>query len=377
MAKDINDRPFDECTQLKLDLFREFFREWISVFAYNQSVSKIYVYDLFAGSGQDPLGHPGSPRILIQEARGKNFQYCGAFGRNGENKVKFAFNELLPGKEKELEVNVNKELSSCKNDCPHLQCPFEKSVSFNQVSFEEILKNENFIKIMRNPKYAKFLLLDQYGYKEISDDVFKELIAYPKTDVLFYISSSNIKRFKNMPAVQKYLAIASDDYDGTKTREAHRVILNHYKSLVPNGHEYYLHGFTIKRDSNYWGVVFGSSHSYGMEKFVRVCWDHDEYSGDSNCMIDNNWGELFLKESCKRTRIKEEIKSRILTGEIATNIQGMKFALHNGCLPKFFHEVVAEMLKEDEISVKGDFNRAASKIHAVKEYSIILPNMRG
>lgn len=377
MTKDINDSPFDECTQLKLDLFREFFREWISVFAYNQGVSKIYVYDLFAGSGQDPLGHPGSPRILIQEARGKDFQYCGAFGRNGENKVKFAFNELLPDKEKELEINVNKELLSCKNDCPHPKCPFEKSVSFNQVPFEEILKNENFIKIMRNPRYAKFLLLDQYGYKQISDDVFKELIAYPKTDILFYISSSNIKRFKNMPAVQKHLAIASDDYNGTKTREAHRVIVNHYKSLVPDGHEYYLHGFTIKRDSNYWGVVFGSSHSYGMEKFVKVCWAHDKYSGESNCNIDDDIGELFCSVSNKKTQIKEEIRHRILAREIVTNKQGMEFALHNGCLPKFFHDVVAEMIKKNEISVGGDFNRAATKIHAVKVYNIILPNMRG
>ena len=72
---DINDKPFDEGTLLKLDIFRECFREWFPVFVHNPSISHIFIYDMFAGSGKDSLGNPGSPLILVQEARGDNKQH--------------------------------------------------------------------------------------------------------------------------------------------------------------------------------------------------------------------------------------------------------------------------------------------------------------
>ena len=58
MAKNINKDPFDEATQLKLEIFRECFREWLPVFIHNPTIEKIYSYDFFAGSGTDSEGNP-------------------------------------------------------------------------------------------------------------------------------------------------------------------------------------------------------------------------------------------------------------------------------------------------------------------------------
>lgn len=54
--KDINNKPFDEGTRLKLDIFRDCFREWFPVFVRNPAISRIYIYDMFAGSGKDSTG---------------------------------------------------------------------------------------------------------------------------------------------------------------------------------------------------------------------------------------------------------------------------------------------------------------------------------
>lgn len=76
MAKDINKSEYTEGTKLKLEIFRECFREWFPVFIHNPFVKQIYVYDLFAGSGVDAVGNIGSPLILLSEARGDKRQHC-------------------------------------------------------------------------------------------------------------------------------------------------------------------------------------------------------------------------------------------------------------------------------------------------------------
>ncbi|MDX9883994.1 MAG: hypothetical protein RBS73_18185, partial [Prolixibacteraceae bacterium] len=99
MATNINKSPFDEATKLKLEIFRECFREWLPVFVHNPSIKRIYIYDFFAGSGSDSIGNPGSPLILLQEAKGENCKICDAVGGK---QIIFAFNELLEGKNREL-----------------------------------------------------------------------------------------------------------------------------------------------------------------------------------------------------------------------------------------------------------------------------------
>ena len=76
MAKNINKQVYSEETLLKLDIFRECFREWFPVFLHNKYIQKIFIYDFFAGSGLDAEGNYGSPLILLDEAKGENLMYC-------------------------------------------------------------------------------------------------------------------------------------------------------------------------------------------------------------------------------------------------------------------------------------------------------------
>ena len=74
--KDINKHPYPEATLLKLDIFRRCFRERFPEFVHHTGVKQIFIYDMFAGSGADSEGNPGSPIILLEEARGNERQHC-------------------------------------------------------------------------------------------------------------------------------------------------------------------------------------------------------------------------------------------------------------------------------------------------------------
>jgi hypothetical protein len=111
-----------------------------------------------------------------------------------------------------------------------------------------------------------------------------------------------------------------------------------------------------------------------MEKFLKVCWDKDQYSGESNFNIDNDYdeGSLFhaTEETNKKQKIKKDIREKILSGQIADNIIGLKYALKNRCLPELFTMTVKELEKEKLITRSGELNYSSTNIHKANPYKI-------
>jgi hypothetical protein len=178
---------------------------------------------------------------------------------------------------------------------------------------------------------------------------FLKLVDSPRTDFIFFISSSFIKRFKEVEYTKKYIDTERIPFDESDPKECHRLIANYFQELVPREKEYYIHHFSIKKGPNYYGLIFGTNHSLGMEKFLRVCWQEDKYSGESSFNIDNDFqsDELFYDEehTNKKEKIKEEIKKKVLSGEITDNKTGLKYALKNRCLPEVFVTTISELEK--------------------------------
>ena len=380
MAKDINKSVFPEETRLKLDLFRECYREWFPVFVHNPFIKHVFVYDMFAGSGKDASNNPGSPIILFQESRGNNKQHCKSLLEENSPKITFAFNELNLTKKIELEKNVSEEFNLCKSHCSENKCPFSpfnNTFHFEHKDFSDLINNNtNFNQVLLNKTYAKFILLDQYGFKQINDDVFLKLVNSPNTDFIFFIASSFIKRFKDLPAVTAYFDSKKIHYDETRPKECHKVIADYFKSLIPENKKYYLHSFTIQKGANYYGLIFGSNHSLGMEKFVKVCWKHDKLSGESNCNINNDFEQntLFYNpaNTIKKASMRSILKSKILKSEITDNVTGLEYALKNGCEPKLFVETVKKLLEENKIQIDGKMNSQSTNIHKVDKYKIVV-----
>lgn len=377
MAKNINSFEYTEETMLKLDIFRKCFREWYPVFLHAPHISHLFIYDMFAGSGKDAAGNYGSPLILLQEARGENRQHCKHLISNGGRpSVVFGFNEMLQSKATELKQNIDTEQTECQKNCEYSICPFTNNIHIGAYDFRELIQNEQVNSVLNNRSYGKFILLDQYGFKQINDEVFLKLINSPKTDFIFFIASSFIRRFKTLDAVTAYFHNNSIIFDESKPKECHRAIADYFRSLIPEDKEYYLHSFTIQKGSNYYGLIFGSNHTLGMEKFLKVCWSEDQLAGESNCNINNDYeiGSLFYNPtlSNKKQNVYNIVKDKILKKEIISNIEGLKFVLSQGCEPKLFVDVVKDLMNSKQIEIDGTFNRIANNIHKASEYHIVI-----
>jgi three-Cys-motif partner protein len=180
MTKDINFSAFSEATLLKLKIFAECFREWFPVFVYYPSVKLVHIFDFFAGSGKDVQGNYGSPLILLQEAKGS---LCSVVRKNGKE-VCFTFNEKEETKKDELKNNVTAYINKCRNSsCRRPGCIYK--IVFGQSEFKDIFNNDDVKKVLSNPKAAKFILLDQYGFSQVDEDVFMKLVDSPITDFIF------------------------------------------------------------------------------------------------------------------------------------------------------------------------------------------------
>lgn len=375
MAKDINSEIFPEETKLKLSIFRNCFREWFPVFLNNVYIESIFIYDLFAGSGKDSEGTSGSPLILLQETKGENGKYCEQVYKN-DNKpaILFGFNEKEKKKFNLLKENVEDEFNSCEKNCPVGKCILRENCHIGNKDFKELIKSQVFLNILQNRKFGKFILLDQYGFKHITNDVFLKLVDSPSTDFIFFISTSFIRRFKNEPSVNAYFKKENINFDTEKPQECHREIAEYFKSLISEEKDYYVHNFTIKKGANYYGLIFGTNHSFGMEKFLNVCWKEDPLAGESNCNIDNDFeeGTLFYNptDTNKIQIVKNKIKDKILCGAIKDNHTGLKYTLKQGCKPKLFIDVINELLNMNKIKIVGKFNRTATSIHKANKYEI-------
>jgi len=362
MAKDIHAKPFDEGTKIKLELFKLYFREWLPVFTKNKS-ERIEIYDFFAGEGTDSEGLYGSPLIILDELKA----YCNDFLYN-PTKVVVNFNDYSTVKSSLLDVNVNLKLQDCSNECNYgfcktpenkLNCPFEIH-NYNR-DFQDFFATE-YERFNKTTQTPRFILIDQYGIKHVTTEVFNQLTGLQKTDFLFFISSNHIRRFKEHPGFKTYIDNEKLDFSESRPAECHRVIYNYYKSLL-NGKRYFLGQFSIKKNNNIHGVIFGSSHPLGLEKFLNAAWKIDPHTGETNYDIDEDHirvGQLSMDlfetgnpDKIKKLASFEEELINFL--KIAQSNQSIYiFALERGiCLSKA-REVLSSLEKANRLIFSGD-----------------------
>src|SRR4051812_47466731 len=68
MGRNLFRKPFDEGTLDKLEIFEDYFKEWLPVFLTRREIiwKEIQIFDLFAGEGMDSNGVLGSPMRVLK-----------------------------------------------------------------------------------------------------------------------------------------------------------------------------------------------------------------------------------------------------------------------------------------------------------------------
>lgn len=338
MANKFHIEPFEKGTLVKLELLKLYVKSWLHVFISTKKVfwKDIFIYDFFSGAGMDSKGKPGSPLVILHELR----DHCPSIIQKGL-KVRLLFNEPQSDVFDNLKRNVSdffvecrtkSEFNCCESCSTDNNCPF--TVKFAQKEFDPFF-SEIYPHMTKKPDLPRFMFLDQFGIKQITEAIFQKLTSLKRTDFLFFISSSFVRRFSELEEFRQYLKVEKEDFDESRPEHCHRVILNYYKRMVQNP-EYYLAPFSIRKVANIYGLIFGSNNPRGMEKFLDAAWTIDKNTGEANFNIDNDKiisGELSLfpeDNKIKKIDLFERNLLQWLTDEERTNEDIYFFTLSNG-----------------------------------------------
>jgi three-Cys-motif partner protein len=357
-AKDLHKESFTEETITKLEIFEKYLESWLPVAIESPFIKEVNICDFFSGPGKSVDGVKGSPLRVISVIN----KY---YDRIIEQKlqINILFNEYVKKKFNQL----------C--DCIKLeQERLKRLESFLKIE----LFNEEFKGLFNSKKALlkndfNLFFLDQSGVKHITEDVFLELIRFPKTDFMFFISSSSFKRFASDPSFQKHFSdINLQEISMTKQTEMHKLILQYYRGKIPRTSKVKLYPFTIKKGVNVYGLIFGTKHPLGVDKFLKIAWDTNELNGEANFDIDDDWeakqGVLFgVRKLSKIERYEHELEKYIMSKKEISNIELFDYALEKGHIGAHTIEVLKRLKKNNKIEYEGHPCISYDKCYKKKE----------
>jgi three-Cys-motif partner protein len=341
-------KKFDKGTKTKLHIFNEYFKETFPVFLFTPFWDEVLIYDFFAGKGYDDAGEKSTSLNILEQIK----PYCRLLNENSEKKLYIILNDKEY--KDELEHNVKEYFNNCSKDCA-IECVLEKRIQISNKDFA-VYFDEVYEKIKVRDKSAKLIFLDPFNFI-LDQEKFTKLTKLKATDFICFIPSSYLLRFKDYKGFTSIIDITKIESDNKPPAHFHRLIADHFESLLPSGKEYYIGCFSIKKGSNYYGLIFGSNHSLGAEKFQQVCWKLDPLTGEADYNIDrepsySTPNATLFEETDIPLKIqvfKQELVNKILNFEITTDVDAYKFALKKRCQIKLASDVLKELISNNKI----------------------------
>lgn len=336
---DLHRKAFDDGTLCKLEIFEAYIKAWLPTFVM-QNAGTICIFDLFAGPGYDKSGIEGSPIRILRQVLS---QAGNIFQKN--IKVCIWLNEFKKDKYENLKSSCDEFLSS-QNDLTRMSQNKKLSVRYTNSSIQDIFPE--IVKCIN--KYPSLVLLDQNGVKFISDEYFLPLVKAHTTDFLFYVASSFIRRFATQEVFKNNLSFdLSNSKDGLPT-DIHRWVVKQMQSRIPIDSKSRLYPFSIKKGTNIYGIIFGASHPFAVDKFLSIAWKQNSINGEANFDIDSdlqkNQIDLFKgKIPNKIERFKIALQENIVKGIIKDNADAYQYTIEHGHISTHAIEAIKELKK--------------------------------
>jgi three-Cys-motif partner protein len=336
----LHDKPFDETTLTKLQLFEDYAQAWLPTFLMQTHLTEIHIFDFFAGTGYDLEGKAGSPIRIIEkiiEQRGLIFRK--------QTDIVFHINEFDKSKFELLIESCNKRLAE--------ESGIERFVKLKFYNEDFGILFPKLFSLIE--KFPSLVYLDQNGVKFLSTEYFGKLEKTKQTDFLYFAASSYITRFGELKEFQPYLSFLDlNELKNSGHKKVHRNLTNQLKRKVSKDSKLKLYPFTLKKNTNIYGVIFGATHFRAVDKFLNLTWKYNGLNGDANFDIDEEFkkDQLDLFEGRKLTKIdifKQSVRDKVLGGEIKTNLELLIFVYENGHIGKHADEVLKALKKEGKI----------------------------
>jgi three-Cys-motif partner protein len=284
---------------------------------------------------------PGSPLILINELVSQR-----ASIEQRRHDIVILFNDQDATK-----------IDSLKRLCTEKSLPWRPR--FESLDFADAFKK------VKNEigKYPSLVFIDQNGVKHITRDIFNTLTGAVTTDFLFFVASSFTWRFGEL------LAPEIDFPENVLYTDVHRVLADKYRDWAPK--EMFIGHFSIKKKSNIYGLIFGSHHWRGMQKFLEIVWKLDPACGEADYEIESEavQGEMYFeagKTGFKKRKIEifqEQLSHLITNRTLATDKTVFLHCLTSGFLPRVAKDVYIR-LRDDGVlkNAKATFPRYSADV---------------
>ena len=318
-SRDLHDKPYSEGTKTKLRIYRSYVQAWLQVFLHAEAFrSKPFqFYDFFAGPGEDAHHEPGSPLILIDEL----LQQRGPLHQRG-HEIRILFNDSERAKTQNL-----------RRLCDERRLPW--SPRFESLEFAAAFRK------YRNEfgQSPSLVFVDQNGLKHVTRQVFEVLSGAPLTDLLFFTASSFKHRFGDLLAPEITLPSEISYLD------VHRALADVYRQWAPP--DFFVGHFSIKKDSNIYGLIFGSHHWRGMQKFLEIVWKLDASCGEANYELEQgtSQGEMDFDLGTavfKKRKVEvfqDALSQKVTSGSLKMDADVFLHCLTNGFLPRVAKDV--------------------------------------
>ncbi len=346
-AKDLHERPFDEGTITKLEIFESYAKEWLPTFVMSCPNKELWIFDFFAGPGRDITGVAGSPIRLLQQVKE---QSGNIFSK--KCKIHVCLNEYAKYKYDAMKscceefIKDEKELTRLNNKFLYLH--------YRNCDFADLFP-KTLTTIAAHPT---LVFLDQNGMKFLADKYLLDLEKLAQTDFIYYLSSSFFVRFGETQAFQTNLSIDISKIRENPYKYVHKSILEQLKHRLPEKSDLKLYPFTIKKGANIYGIIFGAKHPRAVDKFLKTAWDKNNINGEANFDIDDDLEKTQLslfdgKLPNKTERFQNELQEKLLQGALQTNKEVYDYTLECGHISAHASDKIKQMKKEGLIDYTG------------------------
>lgn len=349
-SKNIHSDPFDKGTITKLEIFEDYTQAWIPTFVMQKGINEIHIFDFFSGPGYDVNRVPGSPIRILE----KIYEQLGHFLAKG-TKIVVHFNEFQPNR-----VSQPK-FEALKHNCEEYIKQHPKFKYFLSAKFYNKDAGELFIELFPIIRlYPSLVFLDQNGVKFISEEYINKLDELNTTDFLFFVSSSFFRRYGTTDEFKKALKIDIEELEKSKYSDMHRLVVNKVKSRMSPSSDTKIFPYSIKKNKNIYGILFGSKSYTAVDKFLSIGWKRNELNGEADFDIDQDVEKSQLdmfsgKRLTKIESFQNELKEYLRTKRHITNEEIIVYTYEQGHIPKHAVALMKKLKKDKLITLNGSY----------------------
>lgn len=339
MEKDSKTTMHDH-SAAKVRLLQEYMSAYLGILANSEWIKEVYLYDLFCGPGVYEKGGEGSPIVFLKEIA-KAHQFV-ASPRNKLTNFVCLFND----KDSEKISRLKKNIADKKLDVLGYGKIIYRTDDYKVVL--EDIKSE--ISSFANER--GFIFIAPYGYKEVSLNDIDALTSTGKTEVLLFMPTHHMYRFKDN-GTPECLIHFMDDLDitdkikGVRGLDFIEIAKDGFQSKL--GDNVFVDSFVIKRDINqFFCLFFFTSNMLGYIKMLEAKWKIDKEEGRG--WQGNQDINLFSQSSdtANTERLRKLLLSFLKEGP-KTSGELFNFVVRHRFLPKHGKEILKSI--EDKLEV--------------------------